>query len=180
VTNADEQFNMTPASFETADMTNPREFAAWAVAFFPDPRENFKGHLVPFHGATPDLSEQLWKFGFRHHPELQEDYPRPGNQPGMGPLNPWKKVTKEEYDAYRATHTAPAPTEGNAANAEFVLRQLFSAIDPDAAKRIAEMSPEEKAAMLPTAEQVAIPALDQLARLRQFIDKGHDPGAGPA
>jgi hypothetical protein len=165
--------SLTPVTFETADMDSPREFAAWAVTCFPDPREGAKGQLVPLPGAPPELSEQLWKLGFRHHADLMTDYPITGNQPGMGWMNEVKFVKKSDYETYWTERATPAAGTGDTKDSKAgdALRQMLSTLDPALAKRIDEMTDEEKAAALPDAEKIAIPAMDRLAALKTAMEQ---------
>lgn len=56
-----------------SDMSNPKEFAAWAFAAgIPDPRYNNTTYQSVLPAAVfPAISQMLWDFGFRHHPEFQ-------------------------------------------------------------------------------------------------------------
>jgi len=168
----DSMLNLTPVTFESANMDNPREFAAWAVTYCPDPRGGAKGQMVPLPGVPPELSEQLWNLGFRHHADLMTHYPITGDQPGMGWLNPVKFVPKADYETYWAERaTSTKPNGATAGNAESALRQMLSTLDPALAKRIDEMTDEEKAAALPDAEKIAIPAMDRLAALKAAMEQ---------
>lgn len=52
-----------------ADMTDPQQHVAWALT--PVPIDATGRPLVLPLTAIPYISEHLYRFGFRHHPELQ-------------------------------------------------------------------------------------------------------------
>lgn len=168
---------LVPTTYENADMSDPKQFAAWAVSWFPDPRKGAAGTLVPMPMAAdtaPVFSEQLHELGFRHHPELMTKFPIPGSNPGMGWYNAPQFVGEREYNAYRATHSAPTPSATADATAENALQQMLSAMNPELAERISAMTPEEKAAALPEAERAAAPAIERLAKLNDLLKRGGD------
>ena len=56
-----------------ADPNDPQQFAAWVwAAGIPDPSPMRPDPIPVIMPALADaISQQLWDFGFRHHPELQ-------------------------------------------------------------------------------------------------------------
>lgn len=172
MTNDDVTLSVTPITFESADPADPRQFAAWAVGHFPDPRN--RGMMVPLgmpSATAPEFSQLLNELGFRHHPELMTKFPIPGEQPGMGWLNPPKYVTRNEYDAYWATHKPQSSDAATTAVTGNALQRMLAALNPELAKRIDAMTPEERAAALPEAERAAVPAFERLAALREALKK---------
>lgn len=53
-----------------ADMADPREHIAWGLVALP--HANKTAPLIVAPDVLADWSEQMYKAGFRHHPELQE------------------------------------------------------------------------------------------------------------
>lgn len=61
---------MIPVDQRKADMSDPQQFAAWALSSFPV-RDDGTPLILPV-VSLPLVSEHLYRCGFRHHPELQE------------------------------------------------------------------------------------------------------------
>lgn len=61
---------MIPIDQRKADMSDPKQHAAWALSSFPV-MEDGTPMVLPVI-SLPLVSEHLWRCGFRHHPELQE------------------------------------------------------------------------------------------------------------
>lgn len=70
-----------------ADPNHPKGMAWVLAAGFPDPREgNFPNIQLVLKQGWESFSEQLWRFGFRWHPEFQEIYVVGGGQFGVGEI----------------------------------------------------------------------------------------------
>lgn len=153
---------------ETADMTNPREHAAWALACLPAPNKQ-----MPDVGLAPpvpaDLSQRLWDFGFRQIPELQTKWYIPGDHPEAAFLNTPKLATREEYEQHLAKQGDP---ERRMDQFRGVAEELLTKIAPREAARIAAMTDEEKAAELAARREHMPPAFQRLAELHQDLMNG--------
>lgn len=155
---------------ETADMNDPRQHAAWALQSFPSPNKQMPD--VPLAPPVPaDLSERLWHFGYRQHPELQTQWCVPGDHPEAAFLNTPKIVGRTEYEAYIAAHSTP---EQQAGDWEEKAAELLARIDPQQAARIKSMTPEERAAELKSRRQHMPPAFQRLAELHKDLTEGGD------
>lgn len=154
----------------SADMGDPRQHFAWALASFPGP--NREMGEVPLHPMVrPALSQRLWDCGFRWHEELQTKWFVPGPHPEAGYLNTPALVDRPAYDEYLAAHADPdADTQKWQAAAETMLAQL----DPALAARISSMTPEEKAAALAEKRRGLPAAFDRLAQLRAAVQAHAD------
>lgn len=116
-----------PKRQSESNMDDPREFAAWAFAAgVPNP----KGKHLGFQSLIPPpcyavLSEMLWNFGFRHHPELQTQWvpEYSGADRNFMPLG----VSDSDPDDVIAKAT------------EMLVDQF-----PDVAARVASMTPENR------------------------------------
>lgn len=136
-----------------SDMNNPQEFAAWAFAAgVPNPRGKHLGFqtLIPA-PCFPLLSEMLWNFGFRHHPELQTEW------------IPEYRGADRNFVPLGVTDVEPAQVMDQAM--QMVVDQF-----PDVAARIASMTPENRD------EVVAAQARDLLASLEKLKAAGGDVG----
>jgi hypothetical protein len=150
----------------TADMDDPRQFAAWALGSFPAPNKQMGD--VPLTPPVPaDFSERLSQLGFRHHPELQTKWLIAGDHPEAGYLNVPKIVDRAEYEAHLAAHADPeAEAENWRATAEAVLGKL----DPKLLHRITAMTDEQKAAAAQVQREHIPKAFERLAQLREEIE----------
>ncbi len=88
--------------------------------------------------AIPPKSRRPWaqalvERGVRVHPDLMRQFPIPGDQPGMGPLNPHKWVSREEYDRHHADRPDPAQQQQ-------AMRAALEAMDPSLAARIKDVA----------------------------------------
>lgn len=150
-----------------ADMTDPRQHFAWALAFFPSPNQAMGD--VPIHPTVrPLFSQMLWDLGYRHHPELQTKWFVPGDHPEAGYLNVPILVDAEQYQQYMAVHADP-----NTANETWrdTAEALLSKFDPNLAQRIKDMTPEERAAELEVQRKQMPAAFDRLAQLRKAVEE---------
>lgn len=78
------------------DPENPKEFAAWCwAAGIPDPSP-VRPQPIPLIAPmlTEGVSEMLWHFGFRHHPDLQTRWIK-----GMAGLASVAEVTDKKPEA---------------------------------------------------------------------------------
>lgn len=164
-----------PITQENADMDDPRQHAAWAVAFFPSP--NPEMGQVPVHPTVrPSFSQLLCDLGFRHDPALQRKWLIPGDHPEAGWLNTPRVVDRVEYDEWLAANADPdAATEKWRATAEALLGEL----DPKLAHRIDTMTQEERAAAAAEQRQTLPAALARLADLAEQHRPAADDGKEP-
>lgn len=162
-----------PITQENADMDDPRQHVAWALAAFPAPNQEM-GSVPVAPGVRPLLSELLVDLGFRHDPTKQRKWLIPGDHPEAGWLNTPKVVDRMEYEEWKAAHDDPAAADEKwRATAEALLGRL----DPKLAHRISEMTPEERAAAAETQRQ-HLPAA--FARLAELADQVGQTGEEPA
>lgn len=142
-----------PKRQQDSNMDDPKEFAAWAFAAgIPNPRGKHLGFqtLIPA-PCYPLISEMLWNFGFRHHPELQTEWVAEyaGPDRNFVPLG--------------VTDVEPAQVMDQA-------MQMVCDQFPDVAARIASMTPENRD------EVMAAQARDLLASLEKLKAAGGDVG----
>lgn len=154
---------MSPITQETADMSDPRQHFAWAIPSFPAPNKDMGDVPVPT-PVRPELSQRWWDLGFRHHADLQTKWFVPGDHPEAGYLNVPELVEREKYDAYHAKHADPDAEAGKwQATAEALLGRL----DPKLAQRIADMTPEQRAAAAAVQREQLPAAMQRLAQLAE-------------
>lgn len=133
---------------ENCDTNAKKQMAAWCwAAGVQDPRD--ASHVrIPL--VLPQLcegiSEMLWDFGFRHHPELQKKW-----IDGVGAMGVVAAIVKEP----------PAGDILETAGKEFLLES-----NPELAERIKNASPEEKENLLKELEK----NFRELQRLMKFIE----------
>lgn len=140
------------------DISNPKHHFTMLLTSMPMPG----GVRVPIPQPTktiPLWSEEGWRLGYRHHPELQELYPIPGDQPGMGWLNTPRMVGREEYAQWLSTSTDKAKD---------VLTTVFG---KEHANKIDQMSPEEKDFAL---RQAKVKVFEAVAKMQELSDKIDD------
>lgn len=88
---------------DECDPEKPTEFAAWAFAGgVPDPRDSGTDKKFPNQPLIPPqcfgvLSQMLWDFGFRHHPEEQTRWIKAGTGPTRN-FEVWDTVTEKPID----------------------------------------------------------------------------------
>lgn len=112
------------------DPSNPKEHAAWCwAAGIPDPspvRPNPIPLIAP--QLAEGLSQLLWDFGFRHHPDLQTKWIQ--GSAGLGGV----------------AQVVDAPPVGDDFTEQ--AESFLAEHNPDLLKRIKEASPEERANLL--------------------------------
>lgn len=157
-----------PVQQAAADMTDPRQHFAWALAFFPSPNQQMGD--VPIHPTVrPGMSQMLWDLGYRHHADLQTKWLLPGDHPEAGYLNVPVLVDAEEYQQYMAAHADP-----DVENEQWrdTAAQLLGKLDPKLLARIENMTPEQKAAAASLMAKDQVPAaFERLANLKNQIDQ---------
>lgn len=127
---------------------------SWALAAgVPDPRSD-RYRNQPLIGAQcfEAFSEQMWKFGFRFHPELQQIWVNPRSGPAMN-FEAWG-TTKEKPEE------VPAESEPEQ------LAQLLTAAAPQAAKKLAQVQTAEDAQQV--GEELQKQIADGIARIQQL------------
>lgn len=136
-----------PKRQSDSDMENPKEFAAWAFAAgIPDPRYNgttFQTLVPP--ACYPAISEMLWNFGFRHHPELQQQWV---NDYAGGDRN---------FLALGVTDVRPEDLVEQAA--EMLVDQF-----PEVAERISQVNPENRDEIVREQAQQLLASVEKLRR----------------
>ena len=133
------------------------------------PPQNDGAQRVPIPvKARPAWAKHLHELGYRHHPESMVKFPVPGDQPGMGWMNPNKYVTAEEYAEAQAATPATPMDEAMA---------LLTAINPHMAEHIASLSDDERrAAVAQQADQIP-GILAQLEQARKLMEEAADDGS---
>lgn len=154
---------LVPVTQETADMSDPRQHFAWALAYFPSPNQDMPA--VPIQPSVrPLLSELLDELGFAHDPAKQRKWLIPGDHPEAGWLNTPRLVDRNEYDEWTAARGNPvSKDEELRAAAEKALRS----INPEMARQIAEMTPEQREQALQEQRESLPAALERLAELAE-------------
>ncbi|PQP24170.1 phage gene 29 protein family protein [Rhodococcus opacus] len=119
--------------------------------------------------ARPAWARKLHAAGVRIHPELMELFPIPGEQPGMGWMNPNQWVTREEYEK---TQTVVVPAEP-VTNQDKALA-LLQSINPAFAEHLSKLSPEEAAKVLAEQEEQIPALLDSVSKVRKLMEQTND------
>lgn len=158
---------LTTVTQETADMSDPRQCLAWALAFFPAPNPEMP--TVPIQPSIrPLFSELLDSLGLEHNPAKQRKWLIPGDHPEAGWLNTPKVVDRAEYETWLAARADPdREADKWRPTAEALLAQL----NPEMAKQIADMTPEQREQAL-RAGRENLPAA--LTRLAELAEKGEE------
>lgn len=150
-----------PKKQKDSDMDDPKEFAAWAFsAGIPDPR--YKGltfnTLIPA-PCFPAISQMLWDFGFRHHPELQTRW-----------------VT--DYSGADRNLLPLGVTDVNPDNVMEHAAEMVADQFPDVAERIRQMNPENRDEMVRAQAQELLASVSRLQKATSGLDKawGGDRG----
>lgn len=136
-----------PKRQKDSDMDDPKEFAAWAFAAgIPDPRyKNLTfNQLIPA-PCFAAISEMLWNFGFRHHPELQTAW-------------------VPEYAGADRNLLALGVTDVNPENVVELAAEMVADQFPDVAQKIMQMNPENREQMV---RDQAVALLASVERLKQ-------------
>lgn len=154
---------MSPITQETADMSDPSQHFAWAVPSFPAPNKDMGDVPVPA-SVRPELSQRLWDLGFRHVADLQTKWFIPGDHPEGGWLNIPELVDRAKYDAHREKNTNP---DGAAEQWQATAEALLGRLDPKLAQRIADMTPEQRAAAAAVQREQLPAAMQRLAQLAE-------------
>lgn len=136
---------------DKCDPEKPEEFAAWVFAAgVPDPRnDTIQGGRFPDQPLIPPacfgaVSKRLWKLGFRHHPELQEEWVKPANNRQFRNFTVWDVVDKMPEAA------------------EFIVEEF-----PDIAKTLAKVTPENHREMVQAQGEKVMSLLEQLQKAQE-------------
>lgn len=148
-----------------SNMDDPKEFAAWAFAAgIPDPRYKSVtfNSIVPA-PCFPAISEMLWDFGFRHHPELQTKWVNgySGGDRNIVPVG----LTDTDPDAVDSSNVVEYA-------AEMVADQF-----PDVADRIRQMNPENRDEMIRDQAQELLKSVQKLQKATGNLDKAWGGGS---
>lgn len=140
-------------------MDDPKEFAAWAFAAgVPDPRyKNLTFQTLIPAPCFAAISEMLWKFGFRHHPELQTQW-----VPGYA-------GAERNFVALGVTDVNPDNVVGLAA--EMVADQF-----PEVAERISQMNPENRDEVIREQAEALLASVQRLQQATGNLDKTWERG----
>lgn len=156
------------------DMNDPRQHAAWALMACKrvqldteDPNEMVEDSSpVPVpQMMVPHISSALHRRGFRWHEDLmQEDFvPNPGSRGNwMMPNGIWLPI--DEARQVRAERAAAAAEAGT--DVHDTIRRLM----PDLAKKLDEMTPEERQVETQRRADLLRHQLDQMAQLQAALD----------
>lgn len=155
-----------PVTQDTADMSDPRQHFAWALASFPAPNPDMGD--VPVHPMVrPEFSQRLSDFGFEHNPAKQTKWLIPGDHPEAGYLNVPTVVGEQEYTEWCTAHSDPVAEQQKW---EATAEKMLGTLDPKLAGRIKNMTPEEKAAALEVQRGQLPAAFERLAQLREAVE----------
>lgn len=138
-----------PKAQRNSNMDDPKEFAAWAFAAgVPNPRGKHLGFqtLIPA-PCFPLISEMLWNFGFRHHPELQTEW-------------------VPEYAGADRNFVALGVTDVEPADVMETAMQMVVDQFPDVAARIASMTPENRDEVMAAQARDLMASLEKLKAVR--------------
>lgn len=135
--------NVLPKTQAESNLDDPQEMFAWIFAAgIPDARGEKYPHQPMIPGPNmPAVSQMLYDFGCRFHPELQEKWVKPAM---LG--------IDRNFQAWGVTDVMP-----NAA-------EMLADIAPDKAMAVANVTPETHAAAL---QEVTAKMLENLERLRE-------------
>lgn len=131
------------------DSNNPKQHAAWCwAAGIPDPSPA-RPMPIPLIGPmlVEGISEMLWDFGFRHHPDLQTKWIQ-GNA-GLGTI---------------ANLTAEQPKDDFSKSAE----EFLSANNPELLEMVRNASDEDKQKLMEKLEQ----NFEQIGNLMNLLKEG--------
>lgn len=139
-----------PKRQQDSNMDDPKEFAAWAFAAgVPDPRyKNLTFNTLIPAPCFAAISEMLWDFGFRHHPELQTRWV------------PEYSGADRNLMALGVTDVKPddvTPENVMDLAAEMVVDQF-----PEVADRLRQMNPENREEMAKEQAQALLASLQKL------------------
>lgn len=143
-----------PKRQNNSDMENPQEFAAWAFsAGIPDPRYN----NVTFQTLIPApcfaaISQMLWDFGFRHHPELQTKW--------------IPEYAGADRNLVALGVTDVQPEEVIPLAAEMLVDQF-----PEVADRIRQMNPENREEMIKEQAEALLASMEKLQAATGLLDQ---------
>lgn len=138
-----------PKAQRNSNMDDPKEHFAWAFAAgVPNPRGKHLGFqtLIPA-PCFPLISEMLWNFGFRHHPELQTEW-------------------VPEYAGADRNFVALGVTDVEPADVMETAMQMVVDQFPDVAARIASMTPENRDEVMAAQARDLMASLEKLKAVR--------------
>jgi hypothetical protein len=154
------------SSFGEFDFDDPRSLE-FALDAFPAQKDGMQMVPIP-PKAVPAWAVHLKELGFRHHVDLMEKFPMPGEQPGMGWMNPNRYVSREEYEAEKAK---PAATPMDEA------MNLLASINPAMAEHIASMSEDDRKSAVAEQEDKIPEILASLAKARELMERSTPDGS---
>lgn len=144
-----------PKKQSDSNMDDPKEHFAWAFAAgVPDPRYN----NLTFQSLIPApcfaaISEMLWHFGFRHHPELQTKW-------------------VPEYAGADRNLLALGVTDVSPENVVELAAEMVADQFPDVAARIASMTPENRDEVIAAQARDLLSAVEKLRAASARGDAG--------
>lgn len=148
-----------PKKQSQSNMDDPKEFAAWAFAAgIPDPRyKNLTFNTLIPAPCFPAISEMLWHFGFRHHPELQTKWVNgyTGGDRNIMPLG----TVETDPDSVTSENVVEFA-------AEMVADQF-----PQVADRIRQMNPENRDELIREQAQELLQSVQKLQKVTGQFDK---------
>jgi hypothetical protein len=153
------------------DPNDPKQALAWAIESFVS-----NGVTVPIPPkAIPEFAAQLHGLGLRWAGvEAMTLFPAPVVQTQMGWLAPAGYISREEYEKRTAESAAAADTPAEAESAAGMDAQmlaLLTTVDPNLAKQIVQMTPEEKAEMFDELKGKAPDAIKNIEQIRKTIEE---------
>ena len=142
-----------PKTQAQSSMDDPKEFAAWAFAAgIPDPRyQNLTFQTLIPAPCFPAISQMLWDFGFRHHPELQKKW-------------------VPEYAGADRNLMALGVTDVNPSNVVELAAEMVADQFPDVAQKIAQMNPENRDEMVREQAQALLASMEKLKAATSKLD----------
>lgn len=153
------------------DQNDPLQALAWTLQSFVA-----NGVTVPIPPkAIPEFAAQLHGLGLRWAGvEAMTLFPAPSVQTEMGWLAPAGYVSREEYEkrtAEAATATTADEEPDSTADVDAQMLALLTTVDPNLAKQIVSMTPEEKAEMFVELKGKAPDAIKNIEQIRKAMEE---------
>lgn len=148
------------AIFDEYEFDDPRSLE-FGLDAMPPHKEGTQMVPIP-PKARPAWAERLYELGYRHHRDLMTKFPVPGDQPGMGWMNPNKLVSKEEFEK------ASVPAEPVSSMEQAMV--LLESINPALAQHVASMPDEARKSAVAEQEAQIPELLSKLAKARELME----------
>lgn len=151
-----------PKRQSDSNMDDPKEHFAWAFAAgVPDPRyKNLTFNALIPAPCFAAISEMLWNFGFRHHPELQTK---------------WVPA----YAGVDRNLLALGVTDVNPDNIVDLAAEMVADQFPDVAERIMKMTPENRDDVMREQAEALLASVEKLKQATSNLDQAWQRGDAP-